>query len=66
MKLMDVFTSSKNYGHVAYNRAMEGTVRAVSFFVAALIIVNLVQEARCENTWTCTWRNAHYQRQFVT
>ena len=41
MKLMDVFTSSKNYGHVAFNRAKEGTARAVIFFIAALIIFNV-------------------------
>ena len=38
MKLMDVFTSSKNYGHVAYNRAKEGTTRAALFFIIAIII----------------------------
>jgi len=41
MKLMDVFTSRKNYGHVAFNRAKEGTTRAAIFFIAALIIFNV-------------------------
>ena len=38
MKLMDVFTTRKNYGHVAYNRAKEGTTRAALFFIIAIII----------------------------
>jgi len=42
MKLMDVFTSSKNYGHVAFNRAKEGTTRAAIFFIVAIIIVGSV------------------------
>jgi len=42
MKLMDVFTSSKNYGHVAYNRAKEGTTRAALFFIIAIIIAGSV------------------------
>ena len=35
---MDVFTSQKNYGHVAFNRAKEGTTRAAIFFIVAIII----------------------------
>jgi len=42
MKLMDVFTSRKNYGHVAFNRAKEGTARAAIFFILAIIIVGSV------------------------
>ena len=42
MKLMDVFTSRKNYGHVAFNRAKESTVRAAIFFILAIIIVGSV------------------------
>jgi len=37
----DTFTSTKGYGHVAFNRAKEGTARAVIFFIAALIIFNV-------------------------
>ena len=42
MKLMDVFTSHKNYGHVAFNRAKEGTIRAAIFFIIAIIIAGSV------------------------
>ena len=38
----DTFTSTKGYGHVAFNRAKEGTTRAAIFFIIALIIVGSV------------------------
>ena len=38
----DTFTSTKGYGHAAFNRAMEGTIRAAIFFIVALIIVGSV------------------------
>jgi len=37
----DTFTSEKGYGHVAFNRAKEGTIRAAIFFIAAIIIVGI-------------------------
>ena len=37
----DTFTSKKSYGHVAFNRTKEGTIRAIIFFIAALVIFNL-------------------------
>ena len=38
----DTFTSTKGYGHVAFNRAKEGTVRAAIFFIVAILIVGSV------------------------
>jgi len=38
----DTFTSTKGYGHAAFNRAKEGTTRAAIFFIVALIIVGSV------------------------
>ena len=38
----DTFTSTKGYGHAAYNRAKEGTVRAASFFIAVFIIAGVI------------------------
>jgi len=35
----DTFTSTKGYGHVAFNRAKESTARAAIFFILAIIIV---------------------------
>ena len=52
MKLMDVFTSSKNYGHVAFNRAKEGTTRAVIFFILMIIAVGAF--ANPYNTFGCS------------
>jgi hypothetical protein len=38
----DTFTSTKGYGHVAYNRAKEGTIRAAIFFIVAFIIAGVI------------------------
>ena len=38
----DTFTSTKGYGHVAYNRAKEGSARAAVFFIIAIIIAGAI------------------------